>query len=134
MKPRPYRPKLDLPKTQLEKSLEILAVLVLLTHLGMTFYAFKHSPDIVPTHFGIDGKPNGFGNKKTLWLLPLISLFLQAFLSLIGNAPETFNYLTELTPENVEKEYRFSRTFLKVVGCSVALVFLTISYFIIKKL
>jgi uncharacterized membrane protein len=129
MKPKPYRPKLNLPKTAIEKSLEIMAVIVLLVHIGMTFYLFKNLPDIVPTHFGLDGKPNGFGSKKTLWILPLISLFLQSFMSLI-NSPESFNYLTELTPDNVEKEYRFARTFLVAMRLFVAVVFLMISWFI----
>ncbi|HZI89149.1 MAG TPA: SdpI family protein [Candidatus Polarisedimenticolia bacterium] len=57
---------------------------------------WPHAPDRIPTHWGTDGKVNGYGGKfEGLVLIPLISLILYAlFLVLPKFDPLRVNYAT----------------------------------------
>jgi len=43
--------------------LETLSVIVLLANMIASVYFFIHFPDVVPTHWNIDGDPDGFSGK-----------------------------------------------------------------------
>jgi uncharacterized membrane protein len=36
-------------------------------------------PARFPIHFGIDGRPDGWGNKRMLWLMPALSVVIYLF-------------------------------------------------------
>ncbi len=46
-------------------------------------------PPVIPTHFGIDGKPNGFSEKhQMIWIILITSLLSGAVYLLIKNLPK----------------------------------------------
>ena len=62
------------PKIKLTKSLYIQMGIVLFLYLilwGNALYLYKKLPDTIPTHFDISGKPDTWGNKSSLFLLPI---------------------------------------------------------------
>ncbi|HXB44896.1 MAG TPA: SdpI family protein [Puia sp.] len=46
--------------------------LIVLVPIGYLAYNYASLPEIVPTHFGIDGKANGFSPKKNLWFVVIL--------------------------------------------------------------
>ena len=64
--------------------LEVLSLLVLLGTIVFLMIYWKRLPDQVPAHFGAHGEINSWGEKRTLWLLPIVSVFLYLFLSSIN--------------------------------------------------
>jgi uncharacterized membrane protein len=68
------------------KSISLLIVVILiLLPFGYAFYLWPGLPDTIPTHFGIDGKPDAWGKKDSIFMLPAImggmSLFVYLLLS-----------------------------------------------------
>lgn len=50
----------------------VLAFLPLITAILL----YNNMPDIVPTHYGIDGLADNFGSKSNIFLMPLLNLIL----------------------------------------------------------
>jgi uncharacterized membrane protein len=44
-------------------------------------------PPKIPIHFGFRGEPDGWGSRGMIWLLPIISVLMVAFLSAIPLIP-----------------------------------------------
>ena len=68
---------------------DVAILMIALVPVAYLAYNYTSLPQIVPTHFGIDGKANGFSQKKKLWL---IVIFLSAISAgvyfLIKNLPK----------------------------------------------
>ncbi len=48
----------------------LLASLILLIPLGYAYYLLPGLPEQIPTHFGIDGKPDAWGGRYSIFLAP----------------------------------------------------------------
>lgn len=58
------------------------ALLATAVALGLSLWALPHLPDRIPTHWGLDGQPNGWSSATTgAFLLPGIMLVLAGILS-----------------------------------------------------
>lgn len=62
-------------------ALEVLSLIVLLGTILFLIIYWKHIPEQVPTHFDGAGQIDSWGEKKALWLLPIVGVFLYVFLS-----------------------------------------------------
>lgn len=60
---------------------EVLSLLVLLGTIAFLIIYWKHIPDQVPTHFGASGQIDGWGEKKSLLLLPVLSVLIYLLLT-----------------------------------------------------
>lgn len=74
----------------MNKSLQTLLV-IFLAALPLFFLmkVYPSLPAIVPTHFGIDGKPNGYSEKKDMiWIVLLLTAVSVGAYFLIRNLPQ----------------------------------------------
>ena len=76
----------------------IVVLLVLIWLIGL--YAYTTLPDRIPTHFGLSGKPDAFGNRLTFLLLPiafsLAPLIILLIIKLRFTLINKFPYLVSL--------------------------------------
>ncbi|MBL7137312.1 MAG: DUF1648 domain-containing protein [Bacteroidales bacterium] len=108
--------------------LEILAIVSLLGFIGFTLYFISRLPDSVPTHFDASGKPDDFGSKASLWMLPVVALVLYAILSLVSRIPEKFNYPVKITQANARRQYTLGVRLIRCLKLAMILMFFFISY------
>jgi uncharacterized membrane protein len=67
---------------------EILVFTLILLPLFYLLKIYPSLPPIIPTHFGIDGKPNGFSDKhQIIWLIIFTSLLSAGSYLLIKHLP-----------------------------------------------
>ncbi|NEW08536.1 DUF1648 domain-containing protein [Paenibacillus sp. SYP-B3998] len=99
------RPVLHIPKSKLEVVHDALAIVILLGIMAYTAFVWAALPDQFPTHFDSSGKPNGWGGRGNLLLLPILSVFIYAGLTLLRKVPHKFNYLREITEANAQRQY-----------------------------
>ncbi|HLO79938.1 MAG TPA: SdpI family protein [Chitinophagaceae bacterium] len=63
----------------------LIVILFILLPVGYAFYLWPDLPATIPTHFGVDGKPDAWGKKESIFMLPAImggvSLFVFLLLS-----------------------------------------------------
>jgi len=118
------RPQLDLPPTATDRWLDALALAALVALIALPAYAYGDLPDRVPKHFSLNGEPDSWGAKTSIWLLPAIGVALFALLTLVNRKPHTFNYLTTITADNAEHQYRNAMTMIRVLRLLILLTFL----------
>lgn len=58
-------------------------------------------PAEIPIHFGPSGRPDGWGSRDTIFLLPVLAAMLQAMLTAAPFFPHHMHLLGPRTPENL---------------------------------
>ena len=126
------RPIIKLKLTGFDLSVEVIGVLLLIAFWIFTIYHFAALPEIIPTHFGGGGKPDGYGSKWTIFSLPVVGLVMHVGLTMASRYPHKMNYMTTITPENAEKQYSIMARMIRVMKVSVLLVFFIIDYEVVQ--
>ncbi|MBL7827468.1 MAG: DUF1648 domain-containing protein [Saprospiraceae bacterium] len=126
------RPRLQLPASTLERMMDVSALFFAGLSLLLAIAYFPGLPDQIPTHFNASGVADDYGSKFTIFIIPLIGLVMTVGMIVLSRYPHHFNYLTKITPENAEFEYRRARTGIRVVNGLVSLLFLVITWNILN--
>jgi uncharacterized membrane protein len=71
------------PLSGAAKALILSAFIINLLALFVVAYYYPSLPNVTPTHYGINGAPNSYGNKSSLLIIPGIFIALFVFLVLI---------------------------------------------------
>lgn len=122
------RPVIKLPFTLFDKSIEVIGLLVLIGFWVFTLYYYPTLPDTIPTHFGGDGEPDGFGSKEMILGLPIVSTILYLALTIFSHFPHKMNYSVTITAENAEVQYRIMSRMIRVLKVVVLLIFWILDY------
>lgn len=114
-------------------TLVFLAILIAIINLVYAAYSFANLPATIPIHFGINGKPNGWGEKYTIFFIPLINLALVGFMTSVRKNP--FSYLNlpiKLSNNNLEERMNLGRQYLDLVTVFISTIFFFIELNIVK--
>ena len=89
---------------------EALAWICAIASLVITVVRIPQLPDTIPTHFDINGIPNGWGSPTSLLALPIIILVVNAAVSLIVRKvdPKYWNRPGTLRPGDEPAWYKAS--------------------------
>ena len=71
-------------------------------------------PDKIPTHFELNGEPNGFGGKKMLIVLLVVMVAITGLMYLSEMFPKMWNLPVKITDANREFVYRTVKYFMEV--------------------
>lgn len=96
-----------------------LALIIILW--SYTIYNFKKLPKIIPIHFDLEGKPDNYGAKYFIFLLPIIGILIYFFLSY--NIKEINNYPVKITQENREIQYTIGLLAVKSITAYILFIF-----------
>lgn len=117
------RPRIKPALTAFDRFIELVTFLLLLALWAIVLFSYAELPDRIPTHFDPSGRPDDYGSKFTLFLLPIIGTAIFAGMTGLNRVPHLFNYLRPITPENAEREYTASTRMIRVVKLIVLLIF-----------
>ncbi len=103
--------KPKLPKSQLkwhltDKFYEVAGWSLLVAIWGYILLMYARLPDVIPTHFSIDGTPDGYSQKNMIFLLPSIITILYAGLTIMNKFPHKYIYMVTITPLNAKRNYQ----------------------------
>ncbi|MGC4129215.1 MAG: DUF1648 domain-containing protein [Bergeyella sp.] len=105
--------------------LKILSFLALVFIWIYTIIYFSKLPETVPTHFGINGKADGFGSKSSLWHIPFIAI-LNFLLLFYMSKNKDFTFLN--IPKNLKENTAFSVLCIDILNFWTMLLFAVITY------
>jgi uncharacterized membrane protein len=117
------RPKINVSLSPLDKILEAIGKVLIIIIWGLTVFVYFKLPTIIPTHFNTSGKPDGFGDKLTILILPIIATLLYFGLSKLNQSPQSFNYITPITEEKAEKQYTIATRMLQILKIALLIIF-----------
>jgi uncharacterized membrane protein len=126
MKTQYVRPKMGIPKNNLDKAMELVSLICVIAIIISACWFYNIAPAKVPMHFDYNGNVDRYGSKAELFILPIIAVALFFGLHFISNKPYLFNYLHELNENNVLKSYKTASSTLYFVKMMVLLLFVFI--------
>jgi uncharacterized membrane protein len=122
------RPRINLKWTFWDVILECAGWFALLLFWIILVASYHQVPANVPTHFDLLGKPDAFGHKSQLFVLPIVTSALFFGLTWLNKFPHIFNFPIEINEQNAEIQYRLSTRFLRWLKGWIVLLFLMISW------
>ncbi len=117
------RPILDLSRSGLERTFEVIAAAALLLQIFLLLAHWADLPDTVPIHFGPSGAPDSWGSKYILLILPGVSVTIYIVLTALSRFPHRYNYLVPITVKNAELQYLLGRTCLTILKAEIVVLF-----------
>ena len=120
---RKSQPVVELERRPLDFMVDTLSWLVITGTWIYALASYKKLPDEIPVHFNFKGKPDSYGSKDSIWLIPIISTALVLLLTLINERPHWFNYPVKITPENAESKYRLATSLMRWLKLMMAIIF-----------
>lgn len=120
------RPRINIPLTGLDIAAEAAAGLVLIFIWALFIKNYSTLPEHVPTHFNYKGEADGFGDKSSLYIIPIIASILTIGMAILSRYPRLFNYPVKITEENAAYQYMLASRMIRVIKLAVLLVFLAI--------
>ena len=117
------RPKIKLSLTQSDRAIENFSLVLLIFLWAFTIFSFIKLPALIPIHFDASGRPDNYGNKWTLFLLPVIGSIVYAGITYLNKFPWVFNYMVQITEGNAESQYSFATRMLRILKCSFMIIF-----------
>ena len=120
------RQKIKLELTTIDKTLEILGWISILAIWILTITNYTNLPDIIPIHYNGAGQADGFGGKGNILTLPLISTVLYIGMTILNKFPHIFNYPTDITKDNVLRQYTNATRMIRYLKLIIVVIFGTI--------
>lgn len=126
------RPILKLEYSTLERFLTAVAFAVLILDFILLFVNWNTIPSTIAVHIDGSGNANGWGNKSTLLMLPIVNVFIFLLLFVLSKFPHIYNYTVNITEENAEYQYRNARTLMIALNAIITSMFTYISWTTVK--
>lgn len=122
------RPKIIVEKSGIDYLMEILGILIIIAMFIYNIINYSNLPERIPSHFDVEGNVDSYGDKATIWILPVISLLLFISLYLINKYPHLFNYPVEITVNNAKEQYLKATRLIRYLNTLIAFIFAFINY------
>jgi uncharacterized membrane protein len=122
------KPTLPIKLTTTDRVIEGVSVILLLVGVVYGSLSYSSLPQTIPTHFGISGQPDGFGNKYNLLVVMGANVLVFGLMSLVHKYPALINYPFHLTPENEERHFKNAFRMISVLKLFLPILFGEIIY------
>lgn len=123
------RPKVNLTLSPFDNKIELAGKLFLVVLWGLALYVYFIAPSTIPIHFNVSGQADSYGSKVTILILPLIGSIIFFGISQLNKYPHIFNYATEITATNAERQYTIATRTLRILKLFILLIFSLIILF-----
>ncbi|AWA30390.1 hypothetical protein HYN48_09985 [Flavobacterium magnum] len=120
MKPEP---RITLTLSPTDKFIELICWLSIINIWILVFVNYPKLPGIIPIHFDLSGKADGFGAKENLFALPVVTTVVAVGLTLLNRFPHRFNHLVTITPDNALRQYTMATRFIRCLKLATVLIF-----------
>lgn len=117
------RPRIQIELMVIDKAVEIIGGVALLTIWVLVISNYSSLPETIPTHYNGVGNADGFGNKTNILILPLIASILFVGITIINKFPYIFNYPTQITLENALRQYTNATRMLRFMKLIFVILF-----------
>ena len=123
------RPEIKLKMQPVDIVLEVVGYAGLAVLWVFISMMYNHLPDTVATHFNLAGEADGYGEKRTIFMMPIMASLQFIILSAVQEYPHLFNYPVTITPENVKRQYTNAIRMMRVLKIVLVAIFGTIEIY-----
>ena len=119
-------------RTGIRVILEVTAAAAMLVGVALVALNYANLPEIIPIHFGISGKADGFGSQLWLPVLPGLSVVIYTIMWLAQRNPQKSNTPWKITDENRERQYKLIVRLLTWLKAENAILFAYLQWAMIQ--
>ncbi|WP_395016205.1 DUF1648 domain-containing protein [Robinsoniella peoriensis] len=101
-------------------------MLCLIMIIGTAIYLivnWTNIPENVPMHHNFSGEVDRFGNKSEMIILPILTVIMFSFMSVVEHFPQLWNTGSKVTDKNKEYVYRILKNMITTLKLIVVCVF-----------
>ena len=101
-------------------------MLCLIMIIGTAIYLivnWTNIPENVPMHHNFSGEVDRFGNKSEMIILPILTVIMFSFMSVVEHFPQLWNTGIKVTDKNKEYVYRILKNMITTLKLIVVCVF-----------
>ena len=121
------RPDVRVPRTIIDKILEAITLLLLLTMWGIALIFYNKVPDIIPVHFNFAGEADGWGSKINLFILAGVGTFAMIITGLSSYFPlRMTNLPIKITETNKVQHAILVSRYLRILNILLGILFIVI--------
>lgn len=117
------RPRMHPETTITDKLLDISAWLFILVLWIFTLLNYQGLPETIPIHYNAAGKPDGFGDRSSILVLPVIATIVIIALTILNNFPHLFNYPIRITEKNARIQYTNATRMMRYLKIVLVFIF-----------
>ncbi len=122
------RPEIRPEMTPVDWMLEAFALAGLVVTFGYLAHFYPRLPEIIPTHFNAVGQADDTGPRSTALIMPFISVFIYALLTIVSRFPHRFNFAVAINAKNAMRQYTFALRLIR----SLKVIIMWLFFFIIQ--
>ncbi|MEO6820083.1 MAG: DUF1648 domain-containing protein [Ginsengibacter sp.] len=119
-------PKIKIDPLPSDKLADFLSLGLLIFSWIFLLAIYTGMPETVPIHLNGVGKADGFSNKITLFIDPLISTIIYTLLTYLNKYPHIYNYPTVINERNAAQYYTIGSRMIRYLKLSVMIVLLLV--------
>jgi len=116
----------------LRAAAQAIAAVALAVQFADVLSAWSTLPARIASHFNGAGLPDGYGDRSTILLVPIIGGALYLLLTVISYFPNTFNYPVKVTDENRPRLAAISVVMLACLNAELCCSFAYITWATIR--
>ena len=114
--------------TLFDKGISAISFFLLAAFWIYILMNYQKLPDIIPTHFNGSGTADGFGEKWTIFISPILATLFFIGLTILGRFPKLFNYPTTITKDNATIMHTIAKRMIRVLNLVIIIIFFVIEY------
>jgi len=122
------RPKLNIEIKLPDRVFEFAGYTFTILMWVLAFCVIFSDLDKIPSHFSFSGRPDSYGSKYTILVIPVIHSLVFVLLTVINRYPHIFNYPIKITNENALRQYSLATRAIRYLKTTLSLLFLSLTY------
>lgn len=103
----------------------VLQILMCAFLWSFSIYHYTSLPEIIPIHYSVGGSPDGFGDKKSIFIFPILGTILFSLMNYLSKNPNAPGLNLS---EKIKSNPLLTRLFISIISTCVLLIFATILY------
>lgn len=128
-----FESKIKLELTETDKFIENLGWLILLILWAYVLLNYTELPNLIPTHYNAIGLADGYGNRFTIFLLPIVGVIMFLGLTILNKYPQLFNFPVKITESNIKKQYTIATSMVRYLKTIMVFIFSLITFLAIQN-
>jgi uncharacterized membrane protein len=118
-----YKPRIRVESTIVKRLLELVSIAGIIYIAYVLTQNWDSMPDRVPSHYGLDGRPDTYADKSSILTLPVVGFVIYMVITILDRYPHMFSYIWKITPENAYRQYQLAGTMLSAMKAEVIWIF-----------
>ncbi|MBN1435265.1 DUF1648 domain-containing protein [Candidatus Fermentibacterales bacterium] len=116
------RPRIVLQAQGLDRTLLLLSTAAAVAVTLRVALAWQDLPETIALHFDLQGRPDGFGSRGIILLMPAMAWLMNIMLTVVQRFPHIFNYAWPITRANARAQYELAFRLMSWVRLVATLV------------